>query len=102
MLKVKALYLFIKFEGENSTTEPCTTVVNDPFLYIRGLMFFFFSFQITLPWNNSNFITTIVPSGVKAQYLKFAPWRPLTGEGLCLRIDVFRHNSSCKNTFIKL
>lgn len=64
-------------------------------------------FKNDLPWQYRNGFTRILTSGVTAQYLRFAPWRPLSDDGLCLRIDVFHLNSSCKkccntNLFFKL
>ncbi|KAL9959813.1 hypothetical protein ACROYT_G033169 [Oculina patagonica] len=39
--------------------------------------------------SNGKTEVTVTPA-LTAQYLNFAPWRPFKGDGMCLRIDVFR------------
>lgn len=64
------------------------------------LFFFFASLQIQLSSRSSNDITTIPFSDtIMAQYLKFAPWRPLRKDGLCIRIDIFENDNTCKTQF---
>ena len=59
-----------------------------------------FNLQINLSNQSSNGITTVpVTPALTTQYLDFAPWRPLKGDGMCLRIDVFRSYNECKILF---
>lgn len=63
-------------------------------------MYYFDNVQINLVGQSSNTITTVfVSSSESTQYMNFAPWGPLKGDGLCLRIDVFRRNNECKMLF---
>ena len=62
---------------------------------------FFASLQVQLSSQSSNDTTTIPFSDtIMVQYLKFAPWRPLRKDGLCLRIDIFEDDNTCKTPVI--